>query len=1609
MRHCDLNEPSTGRDVSRLIGSRPKMGEGTNVQERLAAIHLLHPGWKPAEDEQAIGRIIRFGNTYKEGQIFYYLTKGNANIGSYETKNHQLIGGKSKLIDQVMHGDETVREIDMDESAMDRDMLMGLASGNKALMELIDVKKRVHKLELNTESTLTSARRNKDKAEANARILERRRDEFEKEQENVTEWREKNDGKPFALSTPDGRTIEKVKDMADYVAAQMVKQLTMDRYEREERLVLGDFNGVEMVLTYDKWGDEKFRLAVPLLGVAREINYSGFIPEFSQNTMTAFKGKIFETVSPEFAEAYKNQLADMDRQAKKMSADADRLQKDYEAMRDELIKLRYRQTELERAVTPMLIDAARNREYAIYGNWVITKTNGGYKARQDAQVEGKRDKTVEAKTVKELLPLMDQVDFADPKRANKSTVQLAAAFIRYPELKKAKPEDGVEWQHEIPPDKVDFDTPDLSPAEESYGEAEDKTPTEKVMREVYGMTNEEIATALKAAGMEPPKHERKADATAWQQAEALLSNPSYMAKLSRAVAKFPRNIADYENNALNVLFRQRQKAVNDAQSVADGLKETLDAFDAITKDERDTDFNAEREKTASDYADAKAKLAQAKALMYETGLALTRSSSEAGRRLRSNRGLIDQTDYSYAGISGQVAAILGGADKITPEMDEKIRSIASEFASLDEQGRDLATARLKAQAEKIVQQIKNGDKVRKMAERKAGDEAKRVMRNYNDALAQIEVGAAEVGGTLIGLSDQQYPAWGKWLRALGEYHCFENPDITEEECIKAIVEDISPFIEGADENQVRDALTGFGHNFRQSRYDSQRLMNDLRSQSRLKRQMDWMDETNTMPPLTGMVRDEPSDTTRNLQKQVQERKKEVPDSGRDERRLKGVLDSAKTRVKNRIADLENAIATGEKIPGRDRTVPEDMELRDLKKRRDELQKEYDELFKTERGLTDEQRVKLAERLLSREMEHALEDLDRARAGDFSKRPKRPGVESPSIDALRERLAEVRSQIRELKKAKYEFGMTPEELSAYNARKMANREKALARLAERIVSGDISPQKKPQPPMPSDMQKRYDELGEQMNRAHRKLADLRREAADARKPRFVRFIGEAYRFIDGVWKMATASLDFTQVGNQTGSILAAHPKLVAENFAKTLSAFKSTMNAEAIELDLMSDSSVKEAVDNGWLRWKKVGDASQRGDRVELFDAIDKPFTIFGKALRFTDIPGYGKLIANSDRLYATYINAVSASLYSSIVNDPKLFPGGATVFQKKMICDMINVMNGSGTISKGTRRVLGRILWAPGLVDSQIKRLLGYQIWHPWLADSEEDGSGTFKERLKVSGIGMREFIRSNLGALLLGGLLFALFSTDDQKDEYAHAGVVKKLQTLLAPRIRHTQLDFTGGSVAFLRLANRLISGAYETSTGKTVQTKDVYSELAHFAKGRLTPLVSNFFSWMSGKDYTGQDFGALELLLSFAPISLREAGKSIYENGIKDRAWGTAVLGAVLTMFGVGKGTYRKDDYKLLTNRFLEAMKEYDSIEADELLDEDTRKMLLESIRSGNPLMRDGVREDIAADITRVRKDEARVRRDEKKGFEQDDSLLSDIEREKAAIIDKIRTKRK
>lgn len=1530
-------------EVRVLIGSRPKMGEGTNVQERLAAIHLLHPGWKPSEDEQAIGRIIRYGNTYKEGQIFYYLTKGNANIGSYETKNHQLIGVKSKLVDQVMHGDDTVREIDMDESAMDRDMLMGLASGNKALMELIDVKKRVHKLELNTESTLSSARRNKDKAEANVRVLERRREEFAKEQKGAEEWREKNDGKPFALSTPDGRTIEKVKDMADYVSSQMVRELTKDRYDREERTVLGNFNGVELVLTYDRWGDEKFRLAVPQLGVAREINYSGFLPDFTVGAMTAFKNKVLEAASPEFAKAQEAAFDDLAKQAKKMSADADKLQKDYEQMRGELVKLRRRQAELERTVTPLVVQAVEDRKTAMYGNWFIEKPGKGQLYVAQRESDGKN---LSAPTVKELIPLMDAEDFASPRNAATKT----------PELRnRLKPNGKGETPSvdTLSVDQVNFDTPELSPAEEEYVNRVDKTPIDKDKREVFGFTKADIDHEFDVLHMKIPKHVVVHDDQVELQADALLANREYMAKLSRAVYRFGRPISAYENVALGKFWKMRAVRVNELQKLYDELA-------AIPKEDL-----KESPELAAELNGVAADLAKAKSEMFETGVAKKAGMSEVGRSLRSNRFLhyLDN-DYSYAGLLQTVADAAGGLDRVPPEMQKEVKELADRFAELDEEGREIYKAKLKAFSDRVVEQIKNGAKMRRAVERRAGDEAKRVTRNYNEALVQIEIAAKELGDTLIGMADQQYPGWGKWLKWLGEFHCYENPNITEEEVVAKIVEDVRPFVENVDENQVRDALTGYGHSYKMSRYDAQRMMNDLRAQALEKVKQREMREKGTLPLATGPQRDEPSDALRAERKKTYEMKKEIPDKARDAKHLKGLLDSAKTRAKNRIADMERAIETGERIPAKERTVAEDAELRELRKRRDELQKVYDEMFKTERGMTDAQRIAAAEKAAARELELAMEDLARAQSGDFSKRPKRAAVTSDTLETLRDRVQQVRDSILELKKAKYEFGMTPEEIAALNARKIANRERAMLRQAERIQRGDTLAMKKVQPPMPPEMQKRYDELARQMKKGRQKLADMRLAALNATKPAWRRSLEGYGNFFISAQRALRATLDFSSVLRQAARITLAHPVKGAMAFAKAWGAAKSEASLAAVNEEITSDPTIREAVEKFGLHLRETDSENARD--VELYYGMERSrVKVFGREFGITDIPWFGELMLKSERHYITYLNSVSAELYSSVVNDRTRFPAGATPWQKKMVADMVNVWNGSAALSNERRQALQKagvnlLFWAPQLAVSRIQSAVGYSIWHPFTAEGVKNAQGevdpvSSEERRTLAKIGAAEYVRSTAAMLALGWLLRWLFSDDDDEYYFKEASVPEKLVMLATPKVGNTTIDLSGGEASVYRLVYQLFAQEKRSGKGRLMKfgeygSPTVMGTLGRFAEGKLAPWASTAVALWTGKDYVGKEFTWTDMATSLVvPLSFEDIKDQFVQNGL-----GKSLVTAPLTILGAGGSTYDRYPYENAVNRFREDVESFGKSAAAEI---DARiKAVAKLERSESDAMKNG-----------------------------------------------------
>lgn len=127
-----------------LIGSAGKMGAGTNVQERLIAIHDLDCPWRPSDLEQRAGRIVRQGNRNKDVYIYRYVTEG-----TFDAYLYQLVENKQKFIGQIMTSKSPVRSAeDIDEASLSYAEIKALASGNPKVKEKMELDTKVSKLKL---------------------------------------------------------------------------------------------------------------------------------------------------------------------------------------------------------------------------------------------------------------------------------------------------------------------------------------------------------------------------------------------------------------------------------------------------------------------------------------------------------------------------------------------------------------------------------------------------------------------------------------------------------------------------------------------------------------------------------------------------------------------------------------------------------------------------------------------------------------------------------------------------------------------------------------------------------------------------------------------------------------------------------------------------------------------------------------------------------------------------------------------------------------------------------------------------------------------------------------------------------------------------------------------------------------------------------------------------------------------------------------------------------------------------------------------------------------------------------------------------------------------
>ncbi len=144
MKKKELFQKTRKGEVRVLLGSTQKMGAGTNVQDKLIALHDVDCPWRPSDLEQRSGRIVRQGNENPQVDIYRYVTEQ-----TFDAYLYQLVEGKQKFASQIMTSKSPVRSAeDIDETALSYAEIKMLATGNPYIKEKMDLDIQVQKLKI---------------------------------------------------------------------------------------------------------------------------------------------------------------------------------------------------------------------------------------------------------------------------------------------------------------------------------------------------------------------------------------------------------------------------------------------------------------------------------------------------------------------------------------------------------------------------------------------------------------------------------------------------------------------------------------------------------------------------------------------------------------------------------------------------------------------------------------------------------------------------------------------------------------------------------------------------------------------------------------------------------------------------------------------------------------------------------------------------------------------------------------------------------------------------------------------------------------------------------------------------------------------------------------------------------------------------------------------------------------------------------------------------------------------------------------------------------------------------------------------------------------------
>lgn len=254
LRKTELFGKVRSGQVRFLIGSTQKMGAGTNVQDRLVALHHLDVPWRPSDIEQQEGRILRQGNRNDTVSIFRYVTEG-----TFDSYSWQVIENKQKFISQIMTSKSPVRSCeDVDEAALTYAEVKALATGNPYIKEKMDLDIQVSRLKLMKANHTSQIYRLEDNIAKNypkqIEALQERIRGFQADMETVR----KNlpaDKDNFSMKV--GNRIFTDKKEAGTAILAMCQEMD----SLQQMVEIGEYAGMRMKVTFDSF-NRKFVMSL---------------------------------------------------------------------------------------------------------------------------------------------------------------------------------------------------------------------------------------------------------------------------------------------------------------------------------------------------------------------------------------------------------------------------------------------------------------------------------------------------------------------------------------------------------------------------------------------------------------------------------------------------------------------------------------------------------------------------------------------------------------------------------------------------------------------------------------------------------------------------------------------------------------------------------------------------------------------------------------------------------------------------------------------------------------------------------------------------------------------------------------------------------------------------------------------------------------------------------------------------------------------------------------------------------------------------------------------------------------------------------------------------